>query len=728
MPLTDKDLCQLEQLYYEARFPELEERASDLTTQYPTVGLTWSILGAALAGQGKPALEAFAKAAYLLPQDAQAQLQHADTLLSVGQIEAAVSVYQCAVELQPGWAVAHNNLGNASKAAGQLADARNHYESALRCDPKFALAHYNIAILNRDENHWEGVEPALREALDADPSLAPAWVELASVARAVGDLAHAERHLVKAVELAPGLMQARINLAAILLVQNSAAAALRVSQDTIALEPSSGACHLQLGLALHASGRTFEARASIEHALCLQEDLIDGYRILADLACEEGRIEDAIALLERSLKYDGTNVAARSTLLFYRSQVPNGSAQDLFAGHVAFGNLLDEKFCQCRPPTIESSHRSEGRLRVGLVSGDFNNHIVGRALLPVLVHLAARDDIELVAYCNSFEADDWTHKLKQLFVSWHVVVGMASLPLAQRIRADEVDVLIDLAGHTPMNCLEVFSLRAAPVQVSWLGYTWTTGVPQVDYYFADQWWLPPGGFEHLFIERLVYLSAFLPFEFLGASPAVNELPSGAGAPFTFASFNHPRKLSSRVVDAWIGILSRVQGSRLLLGAIDCGPIKDRILAACAKAGLAQERLLFFPRCLPYDYLKLHHKVDVCLDAFPYPSATTIQHAMWMGVPTVTLAGSTPVSRAGAAVLLHVGLREYIAESLDDYMDRAIRAAQRSEELARLRAELRQRLTNSAQCQTHSIAKSLHTALQSMWATHMQGTPARSFVA
>jgi protein O-GlcNAc transferase len=726
--LSDQDLSQLEKMYFEGQFLELEMRAVELTTQYPHLGLAWSILGAALTGQGKPALAALAHAAQLLPLDAQAQLQQADALFSCGQLADSVAAYQRAIVLQPFWAAAHNNLGNAFKALEQLQNARSQYELALQCDPQFALAHYNLAVLNRDETQWDKVEPELRRALDADPTLAVAWVELGSLLKDAGDLAGAEQALAEAVELSPHLLQARLNLAAIFLMRNAAKDSLRTLQDTIGLYPSSASAHLQLGQALHALGRSVEALASVRHALTLQYDLIDGHRYLADIAFENGNMEEAIACLEQAIELDSANIPSRSTLLFYRAQVANASAEELFDEHTAFGRLLDRKYGQLRLPVVSPDNQPRGRLRVGLASGDFNNHIVGRSLLPVVEHLAAMEGIELIAYCNTFEEDDWTGKLRQHFSSWSIVAGMTPLALAKRIRADAVDVLIDLAGHTPMNCLETFSLRPAPVQVSWLGYTWTTGLQEIDYYFADRCWLPPGQFDHLFVEKLVYLTAFLPFEFRGESPMVNSLPSSTGAPFTFGSFNHVRKVSSAVLEAWISILLALPDSRLLFGGIDDGPQRERILATFRASGIPAERLLFFPRCQAYDYLQLHHLVDLCLDAFPYPSATTIQHALWMGVPTVTWAGATPVARAGTSVLQHLELPQYIATSFAEYLDIAVHTAQHPESLSVVRRELRHKLTSSAQGRSSNIAVSVYAALQTMWTRYLEGKPAQSFLA
>ncbi len=726
MSLSDQEISELEGLFFGGQFVELEARAAQLTKAFPSMGLAWSILGAALVAQRKPACEALAFAARLLPSDAQAQLQYADALLESGQSYEAIAAYQFAIVLRPDWAVTHNNLGNAFKALDQLQSARREYELALQCDPHFALAHFNLAILDRDELRLDEAEERLRQALRFDPTLAIAWVELGGLLKETGDLVAAESSLAKAVELSPGLMEARLNLALVLLLLGDADDAVQVLQTTIAMQPTFAPAHLRLGLALSAIGRRSEARTSVEHALSLQGDLDEGYRFLADIACEEGRTEESIALLEKVVERDPNNVSACSTLLFLRAQAPTCSVRELFLEHVSFGELLDRQLGPFRLPSAGLAQDAQGHLRVGLVSGDFNNHIVGRALLPVIKHLSRMEDLQLLAYSNSSEEDDWTDQLRPHFASWHRTAGMSPYALARRIRADGVDVLIDLAGHTPMNSLEAFSLKAAPVQISWLGYTWTTGLRQMDYYFADPCWLTPGEFDQFFVEKLIYLPAFLPFQPPEDSPAVNDLPSLSGSPFTFGSFNHPRKLSPSVVDTWINILSQVPKSRLLLGAVADGPTKEKILSTCLRAGIGPDRLLFVPRCNPFDYLLLHHKVDLCLDAFPYPSATTIQHALWMGVPTVTLTGATPVSRAGAAVMQHVGLHEYVVEDRDAYVAQAVAVAYHRDRLSHLRRELRHKFESSALCQPESIADGIHAALIRVWSRHLQCAPADSF--
>lgn len=727
MSLTEQDLSQLEQLYFEGRFSELESRGILLTAKYPHIGLVWSILGTALAAQGKSALHAHSRAAELLPQDPQAQLQYGDALFAGGQMEAAIAAYRGTIALQPDWAAAHNNLGNALKAQGLLADAHHRYTQALQCDPRFALAHYNLAMLNRDVKNYDDVEPGLRQVLQIDPSFSPAWVELASVLKDKGDVSGAEQALAQAIELSPQLLEAHLNIATMLLLRGNAIGAEQRLRIALQLDPTSARAHLQLGMALQGQGRTVEARAQIGRALSLRDDLVECYKVLADIACEEGDIGSANHLLMQAIGHDPSDVPARSRSLFFKSQSVDISPEGLFADHTAFGQLLQSKYLFDRLPPAHSAYQPKRKLKVGFVSGDFNNHIVARSLLPVLAHLS-KYELELFAYSNNHVEDEWTSLLKRHFSNWKSVLGMAVLSLAQCIRADGIDILIDLSGHTPLNCLEAFALKPAPLQVSWLGYTSTTGVSEVDYYFADVHWLPPGQFDHLFVEKLVYLPAFLPFQFHGRFPEVNDAPRSADAPFTFATFNHPRKLSSDVLGAWASILSGTTDTRLVLGGIDDIAYRNRIAASFASAGIEPNRLLFYPRRQPYDYLKLHQMVDLCLDAFPYPSATTIQHALWMGVPTLTLAGKTPVARAGAAIMEHVGLTEYIATAPGSYIERAISAANQSTANAPLRSEIRQKFLGSALCQPVDIARGLHAALQMMWARHNQGYPIQSFAA
>ncbi len=725
MQLKNQDLSVLEQLYYAGRFSELEKCAIDMTSQHPELGLGWSILGAALMGQGKDALNAFARAAQLLPQDALAQLQHADALFDSGRIEDAVSAYKLAIDLQPIWPATHNNLGNAFKALGLLINARREYEAALECDSRFALAHYNLAVLNRDEGKLGFVEQHLRNALEANPSLAVAWVELAGVWKEQGELAKAEDALVKAIALSPDLLQARLNLSGVFRVQGQTAKAENELRELLRIDPKHADALAQLGTVLFEQNRLHEAKQMLQLALEVDPLHPAALSSMADVAAAFGDIPMAIDITKQSVESGLAPWETWSKLLFYMASDSRGIDPLILDYHKRFGLELESRIVKLpeKTPQLGETGRT---LRVGFVSGDFRDHIVSEWIAPVLEKLKGRSDLRLLAYYTHPVNDEYTLKLRSYFNDWQSVVGMNALVLAEKIQRDSVDILIDLSGHTGYNALPVFAYKPAPVQASWLGYALTTGLTTIDYYLAEENWLPPSQFDRWFTEKLIYLPPYSHVSDGRNLPDVDELPFFVNGHITFGSFNHFRKLSPTVIKTWSRALAEVPHSRMLIGAISARQEQEVILGWFRAQGIGADRLEFAARCDRDSFLRLFNRVDICLDSFPYPGATTNSYALWMGVPTVTLVGLSPMERVGANLLSSLGLDGFIVTSGDQFVKSAIEWASSPDRLANVRHGLRARLQNSSVASPSLLADGLHFAIRKMWQTYCTGRMPTSF--
>jgi hypothetical protein len=298
--------------------------------------------------------------------------------------------------------------------------------------------------------------------------------------------------------------------------------------------------------------------------------------------------------------------------------------------------------------------------------------------------------------------------------------------LAQQIRADGIDILIDLSGHTRNNRLLTFARKPAPIQASWIGYPGTTGLQAMDYYLADRFLLPPGLFDGQFTEKIVRLPGTAPFCPAQESPPVNALPALTNGCITFGSFNRLNKITRPVVALWSRLMSAVPGSKMLMGAMPEGDDHSGLIDWFAREGIARERLSFHPRSGIAAYLELHHQVDICLDTFPYNGGTTTLHAIWMGVPTLTLAGGTVPARQGAALLGHVGLEEFVAQDAADFVRKGLRWTGDVAALAELRSGLRERFAHSALGRPELIAAGLESALRTMWQRWCAGLPPESF--
>lgn len=714
MSITAEDAEALERLYIEGRFAELETAARKLTDRHPQVGFCWSVLGAALQAQGKPSLHAQARAAELLPEDASAQASLGDALFNHADYRAAIAAYQRALALVRAPALL-NNLGNAQKAAGDLQSAQRSYEEATQLDPQFALALYNLGLCHRDQAHLDAAIHCLRQATLADTAMAAAHAELGALHKAQGDLDAALASTETAVSLNPNLVEARINLGALLVIRGSFHAALAALEAALQLAPQSADATKYFAFALEGLGRTDEALEQFQAALRLHPNDAQALSAAANLLALRGDLAQALQMLGTATQCDPANVQAASSLVFYNAHT-DMSAQAQFDAHVRLGQQLQQRIQPLRSPALATA--ASGRpLRVGLVSGDFCNHIVARCLVPVMQVLAESPQLQLFTYYNHHTVDDWTHRVRALSSAWRVVVGMTPASIAAQIQQDGIDVLLDLSGHTGNHLLEVFAYHPAPVQASWLGYPWTTGLSHMDYYLADRHWLAEGRFDSLFTERIAYLPAWLPFSFQGKSPDVGPLPAYQGDRFVFGSFNHFRKINGQVLSAWAEVLRQVPHAVLALGGIDSQPQQDRLTQEFSMRGIESARLVFHRRCLAWDYLQLHNAMDLCLDTFPFPSATTIQHALWMGVPTISVQGATPIACAGAGILRQLALDEFVAHSASDYVALAVQWSRQREALGRIRQGLRQRLLSTPMAQPRVVAQHLENELRAMHARH-----------
>jgi predicted O-linked N-acetylglucosamine transferase (SPINDLY family) len=334
--------------------------------------------------------------------------------------------------------------------------------------------------------------------------------------------------------------------------------------------------------------------------------------------------------------------------------------------------------------------------------------------------------VELHAYYNKEFEDAVTRRLRGYIPHWRPVVRLSDQQLAQQITEDRIDILIDLSGHTSLNRLRTFARKPAPIQASWIGYPGTTGMRAMDYYLADPYFLPPGQFDRFFSEKLVYLPANAPFRPHASAPPVNTLPALQSGSIRFGSFNRLHKVNAATIKLWSELLRAVPDATMLIGGIPQDSHQASLLEQFAAEGIVRERLTFHPRCSMQAYLALHHQVDVCLDAYPYTGGTTTIHAIWMGVPTLTMAGLTPAARQGAAILGQLELDGFIAADAEDFVAKGRCWAKDLAALSTLRARLRSRLQQSPGRQPDLIAASLERALRHMWTRWCANLPAESF--
>ena len=502
------------------------------------------------------------------------------------------------------------------------------------------------------------------------------------------------------------------------------AAALAAKQRAAALLPQDAQAHNNLGNALSAAGRFDEAVAALQRAIALQPGFAQAHNNLGLALQYLHRHQDARASFERALQADPGFAAAHSNLLFMLSHDASQPPEALLAAHLDFDRRHGAPLRATWRPH-GNPRDPERRLRLGFVSGDLRQHAVAHFVAPIWQALD-RSRFEIHAYSTWGAGDAQTAALRALTARWTDAAAMDDEALAETIRADGIDILFDLSGHTRHNRLLVFARKPAPVQVTAIGYPNTTGLAAIDYRISDPFRMPPA-LRPLNAEQVVMVPCASTFAH-GPAPDAGPLPALARGTVTFGSFQRALKVTDHTLHLWARVLHAVPGSRLLVGAVSDAAAQQRIAAALADAGIAAERLAF-QRPLPMQqYLALHRGVDLLLDSHPYPGGTTTHHGLWMGVPTVTRTGTALVSWQGASTLLRLGLSDFVAADDDGYVAIARRWAADPAALAALRASLRERIRTHPLLQPAAVAAGFERAMRGMWRRWCAGLPAAPFEA
>ena len=615
-------------------------------------------------------------------------------------------------------------------AGGPTPEAQQHLVALFRAGLFPELERQAAALVARWPGHgpsWNFLGVAqLAQARDAFEALGRAASLLPGDPTAQNNFGHALKDrgrlleaadcFARSIALRPDNPRAHLNLGAVLKDLGRLGESAECSRRALALQPDYPEALTNLGMVLRLQGRPGEAEDIFRRALAVKPDFVAARMGLAMSLCDQGDMRGAEQGLREALAQTPDSLEARSALLFVLNYQPGRAAAELLEEARLFGQVASR---QARPFAAWSGTPEAGRrLKVGFVSGDFCQHPVGQFIEHVLAALgnAHAGRLELHAYHAQHYTDGLTERLKALFKGWRMVAGMSDAALAEQIHRDGIDILIDLSGHTSYNRLPVFAWRPAPVQMTWLGYLATTGVPGMDYLLADEQVLPVAA-EAAFTECIVRM----PKSYVCFTPPRDEapvvaLPALAQGGVTFGSFNNLSKLNDEVLALWARILIAVPSSRLLLKARQLADeaVRGRLTGFFEARGVAADRLLLLGHVPRDAHLAIYGQVDIGLDPFPYPGITTTVEALWMGVPVVSLVGTTFMARQGVGLLTHVGLEDWLADSAEAYLATAVRQAAEIEALARLRGELRARLQASPVFDQHAFARDFEAMLRKVW--------------
>jgi len=701
----------------------------------------FSNLGVVLAARKKldDAIGAFQQALAMQPNDPQTLTNLASALVETRQFDRAIAIYRQVIASQPNLVEAHYNLGKALQESGDAAGAADAYRKATSLQPRHADAWNNLGTALKHLNRPAEAIAAYQQALIARSDFAEAQNNFGAALSQSGNAIAAIDAYQRAIALRGEFPEAQNNLGNTLERLGRSHEAADAYRTALAVKSDFPEAYNNLGNVLLETSRLDEAIECYRKAIALRPDYADALNNLGNALKTSGRVDAALDAYRRAASLSADSRVA-GNLLYFLHFHPTFGPREIYDAHLAW----NDRFAAQVPRLSHANDRDpDRRLRIGYVSPDLRENPVGRFMLP-LMRQHDHTSFEIHCYTDTITSDPLAEALRSHAAAWHVTAGLSDEQLAERIRADGIDVLVDLTMHLKGSRLMAFARKPAPVQITYLAYCSTTGLAAMDYRFTDSR-LDPQKSPTVYTEQSIRLRNYWCYAPLDSPSrtSASSVESYAGPPplrspgvpgegvvsehlahpgpspaetvghVAFGCLNSFSKTNPPLLAMWAKILVSVPGSRLILHA-DEGSHRRETLDLFARHGVDASRIAF-NGFQPMDrYLAQYQQIDIALDPFPYAGGTTTCDALWMGVPVVSRTGSTAVSRGGASLLSNVGLSDLVADSEAAYVRIAIELASDRERLAELRRTLRPRMQASPLMDEVGFARDVETQYRNLW--------------
>ena len=636
-----------------------------------------------------------------------------------GRNDIAVDLLRRVLTLAPNWPEAHYNFGIALNDVGQLDEAIVAYRQAIMLRPNYAEAHNNLGNALKDKGQLDQAIAACRQAIMLRPNYATAYCNLGIALANKGQLDQAITTFRQAIELKPNFVQAHYNLGNALKDKGQLDEAVAAYRQAIALNPDNVEVHNNLGNVLKDKGQLDQAVAAYRQAIALKPDNVEAHSNLGNALKDKGQFDEAIAAYRTTLALKPNYVFTYCNLLYCLHFHPGYDAGAIYEEHIRWDRLYAAPLKQFIQQHA-NDRDPDRRLKIGYISPDFREHSVSYFIENLLASHDP-DQVEIFCYAELANPDQVSRRLESNYIKlghWRRITGCSDQQIADMIRNDGIDILVDLAGHTGGNRLLVLARKPAPVQVTWLGYLNTTGLSVMDYRFTDAYADPPGASEEFYTEQLVRLApTFLCYRPPEAAPPCAPTPASDTRYITFGCFNALAKINRDVVDCWAQIMRQHPESKLQVKnrGLSDADARRRLQEEFAARGIDPKRLDLrghIPSTI--EHLQRYSQIDIALDTFPYNGTTTTCEALWMGVPVVTLAGQMHMSRVGVSLLSNVGLLELIAQTPQKYVEIVVQLAGDLPKLRELRLTLRRQMEQSPLMDAPRFARNVEAAYRDMW--------------
>lgn len=602
--------------------------------------------------------------------------------------------------------------GNGFLADRNFAAAEDCYRQALATDSKHVAPYIALGFVLKEQGQFEEAKQLLSHAVLLDPQNVDGFYMLGAIAKLQGDPNATIGYFNKALAIKPDFEWVYWDFCDYLVTSDQSEMAKKIIQQGMEKFPAKPNFHYYLGNLHFKEGNNDAAVASFKAALAQRPAYPEALSNLGNALQAQGNLDQAIESFRAALALKPDYLEAFGNLLLALQYHQGYTPAQIFAEHLQFGRQYESSLKPHWPQHANLRDENK-RLKVAYVSGDFRNHSLAFFIEPVL-DTHDKSQFEIFCYYNCKVHDHVTERLRAKVEHWLPCAGMTDAQLAERIKADGIDILVDLSGHTGFNRLLTFARKPAPLQMTWLGYQATTGLTAMDYRITDASMDPPGKTEQFHTETLLRIPSSAQFQRAADSPPVNPLPALSSSQFTLACLNNLAKVNQDVIRVWSRILTALPHAKLMLGNANGAETRQRLLAMFAQEHIGEERLILLQKVSLLEYLKLHHQIDLALDTFPYNGGTSTLHSLSMGVPIIALAGDTPVARAGVSILAGAGLSEFAANGEDEYVAKAIEASRDLPKLDQIRQSLRERAAPLFTADPEQVTRPLEAAYRSAW--------------
>ncbi len=678
-----------------------------------------------MQSMNEEAVEYYDRALRLAPDHIDAMVNQGFCYDRTGQPGKAEKALAAALRIDPNHALANNAMAELLSRKTIHNKALVHAQRAVDSDPNRVEFFLTLARLLRQQNQNREAEKIYRSALSVHPNNPTLIIELGGTLRDQNLFDEAEEHYQNALKLAPKNTKVLRSAGAFFQSISRHTEALDAYERYIALRPDDAGMLNNLAIILRDLNRFEEAEKYYLECAKREQDKSYVYNNLAILAMEMGKPEESIQYYKKALDDKPQYTGAHSNMLFYMNYLSSMSAQEIFEEHKRFAIMHTEPFLEgtCVHANDPSPDR---RLKIGYVSADLYGHAVSYFIQAALKN-HDRSNYEVFCYAHVRKPDGMTKQLREFVPNWFYIHDLSTKEVVELIKSHEIDILIDLGGHTAGNRLQVFGYKPAPVQVTWIGYPNTTGLNTIDYRFVDEITDPTGEADQFHTEKLWRLpECFTCYTPQAALPDSKTLAAKKTGQVTFGSFNNASKLSPATIEAWAKILNKVEGSRLLLKSaslVDEGT-QERFFTMFESHGVPSSRVEMMGKLSSHDHMRLYDSIDIGLDPFPYNGTTTSCEALFMGVPIVAVLGDRHAARVTGSLLHQVGLGDLATNNVENYVNKAVELANDLDRLESIRVDLRENMINSPLCDQQQHTRNVEQAYRQMWSIWCEEEPKR----